>query len=359
MQIQMISFTENGYLLGNKIKEILLQQFEKSAELQETRIALTNKMSIGSLQDWTKEAFTCADVIVFIGACGIAVRSIAPFLKSKYVDPAVIVIDEAGKFCISLLSGHIGGANEWTEKMAALIGAVPVITTATDLRHCFAVDVFVKKKGLYAYPKERCKEISAALVAGNDVYLRSDFQIAGELPAHLITADTGAIGMHITLFPKKEDFYTNTLYIIPRIISLGIGCKKNTTRGQIEEAVTIGIQEFIGENSKEMVPKEKLDVWMRAIARIASIDKKKDEKGLLDFAKQFQIPFLTFSKETLLQIEGDFTSSSFVEQTVGVDNVCERAAVAASEQGRIIMKKRACNGVTIALALADWSVDFA
>lgn len=359
MKIHMISFTENGYLLGCKIRQELQQQMEYGVETEGSSIALTGKPFTCSLQEWTAHAFQYAEVIVYIGACGIAVRSIAPFLRNKYVDPAVIVVDEAGKFCISLLSGHVGGANEWTEIIAKIIGAAPVITTATDIRHCFAVDVFAEKKGLYPYPKVRCKEISAALVEGKNIYVKSDFRITGELPEHLIAGDEGAIGIHISLFPGQEDCFSNTLYLIPRIVSMGIGCKKDMPEERIEEAVFQSIQEMTGCEAAASEKKQLLTVWMKAICQIASIDIKKEEKGLQDFAKHFQIPFVNFSKEALLQAEGDFTGSSFVESRVGVDNVCERAAVSASRNGRVIMKKKACNGVTIALAAADWSVDFA
>lgn len=98
-----------------------------------------------SLPAWTERMFQEMDAILFIGACGIAVRSIAPYVKSKKTDPAVLCMDEQGKFVISLLSGHIGGANELTEEVAAVTGAVPVITTATDVNHKFAVDVFAVK----------------------------------------------------------------------------------------------------------------------------------------------------------------------------------------------------------------------
>lgn len=354
----MISFTENGYLLGEKIREKLYQQ-KVCGETEKSSIFLTGKPFPCSLQEWTGNAFQYAQVIVFIGACGIAVRSIAPFLQDKYVDPAVIVMDEAGKFCISLLSGHVGGANDWTDIMAKAIGAVPVITTATDLRHCFAVDVFAKKKGLYPYPKVGCKEISAALVREENIYVKSDFQITGALPDQLLLGDKGSIGIHISLFPGQKDCFTHTLYLIPKIVSLGIGCKKNITEEQIEDAVFQSIKEMTGCESVGADIKPVFEVWMKAICQVASIDIKKEEMGIQNFAKRYQIPFLTFSKEALIQVEGTFTGSSFVESKVGVDNVCERAAVAASGNGRLMMKKRACNGVTVALAMADWSVDFA
>lgn len=359
MRIHMISFTENGYMLGYKIRQELLQQFETSMEIEKSSVILTGKPFACSLQEWTAYAFQNADVILYIGACGIAVRSIAPFIQNKYVDPAVLVLDEAGKFCISLLAGHVGGANEWTEKIAAIIHAIPVITTATDIRNCFAVDVFAKKMGLYPFPMEGCKEVSASLVEGKDIILKSDFKITGELPEHLIVGNKGTLGIHISLFPKQQDCFLHTLYLIPRIVSMGIGCKKNTSEEQIEQAVCQSLQELTGCQTAEEVRILKLPIWMKAIRQIASIDIKKEERGLQEFAKHFQIPFETFSKEDLVRVKGEFTGSAFVSQTVGVDNVCERAAVLASRKGRLMMKKKTFHGVTVALAVEDWSVNFA
>lgn len=142
-----------------------------------------------SLRDWTGRRFAESDAIIFIGACGIAVRSIAPFVSSKKTDPAVVVIDEQGKFAISLLSGHIGGANELTEEISNLLHATPVITTATDINNKFAVDVFAKTNGCYISDMTMAKEISAALVNGNSVGFASDFPWVGEIPKELQLLD--------------------------------------------------------------------------------------------------------------------------------------------------------------------------
>ena len=133
------------------------------------------------LKNGQEEDFEDCDAIVFIGACGIAVRSIAPFVKSKKIDPAVVVVDEQGQFAISLLSGHIGGANELTEEIAEILRAQSVITTATDLNDKFAVDVFAKKNGCFISDMELAKEISAALLAGKEVGFASDFPWIGEI----------------------------------------------------------------------------------------------------------------------------------------------------------------------------------
>ena len=129
----------------------------------------------GGLSEWTKEAFLRDDALIFVGACGIAVRSIAPYVRDKFQDPAVVCVDEAGQFVIPLLSGHVGGANRLAEMVASGIGAVPVVTTATDVEKKFAVDMFAKDHGFVITDRKLAKEISADILAGEPVGVFSDF----------------------------------------------------------------------------------------------------------------------------------------------------------------------------------------
>ena len=133
----------------------------------------------GGLSEWTKGGFSADDALIFVGACGIAVRSIAPYVRDKFQDPAVVCVDEAGQFVIPLLSGHVGGANRLAEMVASGIGAVPVVTTATDVEKKFAVDVFAKDHGFVITDRKLAKEISADILAGEPVGVFSqisDFQ---------------------------------------------------------------------------------------------------------------------------------------------------------------------------------------
>lgn len=181
MKISIISFSRSGYRIGEMLSWFLgeggheVEAFTKSKYtkkiLDESQVEADDKAFRNvkefakpidsSLRDWTGRRFAQSDAIIFIGACGIAVRSIAPFVSSKKTDPAVVVIDEQGKFAISLLSGHIGGANELTEEISNLLHATPVITTATDINNKFAVDVFAKTNGCYISDMTMAKEISA------------------------------------------------------------------------------------------------------------------------------------------------------------------------------------------------------
>lgn len=327
-----------------------------------------------NLRQWCGACFAQADALIFIGACGIAVRTIAPFLKSKTEDPAVIVLDEAGQYVISLLSGHIGGANEFALRIAALIGAAPVITTASDVRGKLAVDVFASKNGLVISDMKQAKEAAAALLREERVGFCCTGEMEGQLPLELTwispdevsvmcgERDKGAAGSENisfliwaserALWPAGEcgagEIHTapqKTLHLIPRVVSVGIGCR----RGKPKEEICAAVLHVL----------EKAGIPVQALEGAASIDLKKEEEGILEACRAFGIPYTTYSASELAAVEGDFSPSEFVKKTTGVDNVCERAALLlAGSGGRLIRRKYAENGVTVALAVRKWRVYF-
>ena len=160
-----ISFTEKGAELAEKIK-----RFSKEQQLPCEIHTYHGRKQVENLNAWTKEQFSLRNAIIFIGACGIAVRTIAPFLKDKLTDSPVLVLDEAGNYVIPLLSGHVGGANEIALLLAELLGAVPVITTATDINNAFAIDVFAKKHDLSIDKKEGIKKVSAKVLEKKEAF---------------------------------------------------------------------------------------------------------------------------------------------------------------------------------------------
>ncbi|RDU24535.1 cobalt-precorrin 5A hydrolase [Anaerosacchariphilus polymeriproducens] len=348
MKIALISFTLNGQILGKEIREKLridhyeVQLFTK-CRYQKSKMAIYVEESI---EMWTGKMFQQTEGIVFVGACGIAVRSIAPFLKDKKNDPAVIVVDDTGKFCISLLSGHIGGANELTNILARRISAIPVITTATDLNQKFAVDVFAKKNNLEMSDSCLAKEISAVLLAGKKVNIFSESNLPENLPEGLVFVkeNTSFINLYIGIYRNRGNFNDATLFLTPKVITLGIGCKKETKSETIEQFV-------------EQVCKENY-IDKKAIRQVVSIDLKIREPGILEYCNKFNLSFRCFTNEELNRVKGEFSSSLFVEAITGVDNVCERSAVLGSNQGKLILKKKAHYGVTLAMAVEEWSVDF-
>lgn len=283
--------------------------------------------------------WTSYSALIFISACGIAVRDIAPYLKSKTVDPAVLVIDDNGRFVIPLLSGHIGGANALAVELAAMLGAIPVVTTATDGSGRFSCDSWAVTHGCAISSMKAAKDVSAAILT-DDVSVSSEFDLPETLPNGLTAGESGEIGIFIGLHPQAP--YQLTLCLIPRIVTMGIGCRRGISMDTICSVV------------KEVLTENRLD--FRAVCRIATIDVKQDEAGLLEYAEKMKLPLSFYRAEELNAVPGDFAESEFVRKTVGVGNVCERAAVL--EGGKLIVRKTAKDGVTVALAAQDWRVEF-
>ncbi len=345
MKTKIISFTDHGALLAKKLTEAFKEKnIRCEAYVKKKNPALSEdvRMVTEPLKAWTKKQFSEADVLIFIGAAGIAVRSIAPFVQSKKTDPAVLVMDEQGKYVISLLSGHIGGANAMTRLVAEILGAEPVITTATDLNGKFAVDAFAARRDLHMDSMEYAKEIAAELVAGRHVGMRSAFPVFGSVPGELDQERQFSVGFTIDV--RENTPFSHTLHLIPRIVVLGIGCKKDTDRTHLKEAV--------------MRTLKKYHIFSESVCRIASIDLKKAEPALLALADELHVPFETYTSEELMQVrsEHEFSESDFVKSVTGVGNVCERAALKGAGAKRLLIPKTACDGVTVAAAAMDYTV---
>ena len=325
MKMYCLSFTDRG----EKLAEKLTDDFGAYSDRCNRPL---------SLKAWTEKAFAEADTVVFIGACGIAVRAIAPYVVSKVTDPAVIVIDECGDFVISLLSGHLGGANDMARLIADAIGSVPVITTATDRNDVFAVDEWSKRQHAEVLEPNKIVLVSSKILDGKDIKVRTDLDMEGKEPDHVVMSDDD---------PDIEFGYIEKdrkpLHIVPVIIHLGIGCRRGTSQIDIESAFA----DF----------KKETGLIQRSVVKCASIDLKANEQGLKEFCEFHGWAFDTFSAEELSLVEGDFESSEFVKKTTGVDNVCERAAVTSSG-GTLVIKKYAHDGVTFAAAAEPYHPDW-
>ena len=297
----------------------------------------------GPCADWAGRGFSEADALVFCCAAGIAVRGIAPHVRSKKTDPAVLVVDETTRYVISLLSGHIGGANELAADLAADLGATPVITTATDLNGLFAVDVFAEKNHLYIESMLLAKEVSAALLAGEPVGFCSDLPVRGSVPPEL-TQGEAPLGVCVTADADKAP-YAETLRLIPRRFAAGLGCRRGKDPGEMARFFA----EKLAENG----------IKPQQIRCIASVDLKRDEPCLLALAEKYNLPFVTYGAEALNALPGEFSGSEFVRGVTGVDCVSERAALlAAGAGGRLACKKTAGEGMTFALAEYEEDVCF-
>ena len=312
MNIAIFSFTKNGSYLNVRLMDILKQNNILSYTLP--KYMIDDRMTALINLKETVEAHFTDDAIIFIGATGIAIRSISPYVKDKFSDPAVLVIDELGRYVIPLLSGHVGGANELAEYIGGAINATPVITTATDINGVFAVDVFAKKYNLIISSRKLAKDVSAALLDKEPVDIDSDII---EIDVSDIKKKLNPTDVKCELRVRITDkiYESNVLTLIPKSIYIGVGCKKDTDAKEIKS--------------------------------IGSIDIKKNEKAINELAKSLSVPFLTFSKEELNAVEGEFNESEFVRNTVGVGNVCERAVLIQCK--KLILGKIARGGMTIAI----------
>ncbi len=339
MRIAIISVTENGRSLSEKINDFLSIRHEVSRFCFYKKTD-GNAAAFSDINSLISEIFSNYNALVFVCACGIAVRSIAPFLKSKAIDPAVLVINDIGKFVIPILSGHLGGANRLAEIISEKTGAVPVITTATDIGGKFSPDSFALANNLIITDLTAAKELAAAVLSGEKIGIRSDFPYKN-LPSCFLenTENTPCrAGVRISVNNNEKPF-SITLDLIPKNLVLGIGCKRDTTCLRIEEQLAKA-----GGNIKRL-------------CAVATIDIKANEEGLIKFCKKYKLPLFTYTAEQLMSVKGSFTRSDFVLSQTGTDNVCERAAVLYSG-GRLIMAKHAENGVTLAVAEKPVVLDF-
>lgn len=288
----------------------------------------------GRLQTFCEHLFVKYDALVFIMASGIVVRSIAPWIKNKTADPAVLVIDDKGEHVISLLSGHLGGANALTLKIAGLIAAHPVITTSSDVNKLPSVDMMAQQRGLHISSMKDATTISAMIVNGEGVELVDKDTIFKSFNMPVVDGDIqGQI-----VVSNKLNISTSLPFVklIPKNIILGIGCKKNTGSQQLWD--------FINENMLT------LNLDIRSVKSIASIDVKKEELAIIDAAKQLQCCTQFFTAEELQQVDHLFEGSEFVRSTVGVASVSTTSAyVAGNQKGSFWLKKAKHNGMTLSV----------
>lgn len=325
MNVHLIAFTQNGMVQGEKIAAAL------SAEGAAATLFCGTGKHKTPLAQFAENGFQHANALIFIGAAGIAVRAIAPFVRSKASDPAVLCMDDGAHFCISLLSGHLGGANALCARVADITGAQAVITTATDTHGVFAVDTWAASQGLFVANPAAIKLVSAKLLRGETV------SIAAEISLH------GALPQGVELSSEKPDIIItahaavppHVLHLVPKTAVLGIGCKKGTSQAAIEAFFTAFAQ--------------KNNLHAAAVFKVCSIDLKQNEQGLLDFCAAHGYRFETYTAAQLAAVQGDFSPSAFVQSITGVDNVCERSAVLGAN-GALTIKKNAGGGVTMALA---------
>lgn len=355
-QLIIISFTEEGTRqnagLGIQLNNMgyhcvgyAPERFAKKFGLLVTEKDL-NSM-IGSR--WGDASF------LYIGAIGIAIRHTAPWLQDKYTDSAVIGMDEKGEFVIPLISGHVGGAVEIAKDVAECIGGTLVVTTATDVRKKFAVDVFTRKNDLvFAQPtegREQAKYISANILEGEKVGFYCEYPICSVIPEEISLCEeveqlsAYSYGIAVTKHNRNDlKGSPGVLRLLKKDIILGIGCRRGVNQKQLERQI------------RTVLFKHHID-W-KQVSLLASIDLKRDEEGIRKLSQAKQIPFAVYTAEELNTVETVSSGSAFVEQTAGVDNVCERAALYAGREGELIQPKLCLDGVTVAMMRKRQVIDF-
>lgn len=344
MKAVIFSFTRRGTSLGQDLADWLQNKGWDVHQTSLKKFAVSPVVPFApSLKGETERAFHSARLLLFIGAAGIAVRSIAPFIRKKDQDPAVIVIDEGGQFVIPILSGHIGRANEWSRQLADVIQGQAVITTATDVNALFSVDEWAAAEGLCLSSLTEAKDFAAGILQAGRAGLYSDFPIEGELPPGLSASTDCHTGLVVTT-KEKLSVFQNSVVVRPVILHVGIGCRRRTSEGAIEDAVMSAFKEA--------------NLSPDAVADVSTIDVKRDEQGLLAFAQRKAWPLHFFTAGELNAVPGSFTASDFVRQTVGTDNVCERSAVRASHGGELVVSKKAGQGITVAVACESYTLRF-
>ncbi|WP_458459951.1 cobalt-precorrin 5A hydrolase [Pseudobutyrivibrio sp.] len=289
-----------------------------------------------SLKEFARDSFEGHIPLIFIGAVGIAVRTIAPFIDNKLSDIPVIVIDERGINVIPILSGHYGMGNDLARDFAKVLNANPVITTATDVEGVYAIDSFAARNGFRILDKSKIKNVSMKLLEGQIVYYKNeidDLKFQDKEPKNINQASGEKIDFIFTNDKKKDD---GTLILTPKTLVIGMGCKRGKS---FEELLDFILEDYTLEELKDN------------LYGICSIDKKANEIGLLKLAAYLHCKFITFMAEELEAVSGDFSESEFVKENVGVGNVSERAAVCAG--AKLIVKKQARDGMTKAYGTRD------
>lgn len=355
--LAVFSFTEQGSRQNVIISELLQEHGYQCESYTVSKFSDEYPLQSlpAELKDWIGERWG-RYTFLFIGAAGIAIRYIAPWVADKYTDSAVLSMDEKGDYVIPLLSGHVGGAVELAQIIASVHGAVPVISTATDVQCKFAVDVFAKKNHLHIENRVLAKEVSASILQGKKVGFYSDVSVSGSLPSEISFCDSmEELGEYETSFAivEKKDCVNKgysgepenkILYLTPKNLVVGIGCR----RGVPVEVLKEKLQKLLGT----------LGLSESEISTFASIDLKRDEAGILELAKDYRVPFFVYSAEELQDVETVSPPSEFVQSITGVDNVCERAARKYAPEGMLLQTKVKIDGVTFALVRTDTNVTF-
>lgn len=357
--IALITLTDRGLATARRIGEGLPDTVAQAFYSHEKTVCSNKNQGEGQgdfqpelhvfqrLADIVPRLWQQHSVLIFVMATGIVVRQIASLLQGKDRDPAVLVLDEEGKFIIPLLSGHLGGANAWANHLACQIGAQAVITTATDVRGLVAPDEYARRYGWKVEPIDHLPTVNRLLLEQNSLDVWTSYPLNAEVAwvndehyHFLPDKEKEKANVIISAFPDRT-IKADLLYLVPPILSVGVGCR----RGISTEAVLAGIETAV----------EQIGASLKAVCGIYSIDLKADEVGLIEAAKYLRVPFQTFPAIELQAVieKQQLSRSNFVKEKIGVDGVCEAASLLGTQKGQLILSKFKGRGVTVAISLEN------
>ncbi|MBI5075189.1 MAG: precorrin-3B C(17)-methyltransferase [Nitrospirae bacterium] len=282
-----------------------------------------------SSQLWKKD-----NTLIFIMASGIVIRTIAPYMRDKKTDPAVIVMDEKGQYVISLLSGHLGGANQKAEEIAGYLGGKAVITTASDLNKLPSIDLWAKANGLVIENWDLLSKTGTRLLNRGSISVLAEVEV--ELPeAFIWTEDAGTADMIISSKAITAGGKKQALYLRPRNLVLGIGCNSGTSAQEIDAAVKKTLADH--------------NLSFLSVRCISTIDIKMREPGLVLFTEKCGLDLHAFSADELNTVKG-VTPSHAARKATGAQAVAEPSALLAAGSGQLLVPKQKIGNVTVAVA---------
>ena len=345
MRIAIIAITGNGAKLAARLQR----------GIPESRLFVIDKHASGEAEPFPSGLRALVARLwpeyggfVFLMATGIVVRTVAPLLQAKERDPAVVVLDDAGRFAISLLSGHLGGANQLAKRCAELVGATPVITTATDVNDLPSFDMLAKENGWLIEDLTRVKVLNALLLEGKEIAVvdhrdavrsycdgKGVLSFHGDIAGALRSGASGHLLVTNSLLPRQCDS-DRTLVLRPRNLCLGIGCNRGTSAAEIESVVLANL--------------ERLSLSLKSVKCVATAQAKRDEVGLLAWAGSCNFPIRFYQSDLLNGVEMPSPPSAHAFAAIGARGVAEPAALLASGGGRLILNKVKDGNVTLAIA---------
>ena len=338
---------------GTKLAETLFRNLARADVYISKKINETpdNYLSFQNLSEALNHKFDQYDGHIFIMSTGIVVRVIAPLIKNKVVDPAIVVVDDLANHAISLLSGHLGGANALTLKIADIIGADPVITTATDVNRVPAIDVLAKEKNLLIENPRAIKTVNMALLKREKIFVHDPFGFLGSSLPIIEPCTYGATPKHLKRHGREKGFESvpgvyvddvivdlppEVLVLRPASLVAGIGCNRNTA---MEEMKAL-LEDVLEANH----------LALSSLTSLASIDVKSDETGMLSLSENLNLPLVFHNRQALNQVKEIKNPSIVVEKHVGVKSVCEASAILTARGGTLIVPKQSTKNVTVAIA---------